>query len=55
MEEPKRIKLSDFNPSRKEPIKLPLKSETNVNHLYDEFGYVTSVEIIKNEDSKNGN
>jgi hypothetical protein len=55
MKEPKRIKLSDFNPNQKEPIRLPLKSETNVDHLYDEFGYVTSVEIIKNEDSENRN
>lgn len=54
MKEPKKIKLSDFEPKQKEPEKRPLKSEYgNVQHLYDEFGYVTSIEIIYENNSEN--
>ena len=56
MKEPKKIKLSDFEPQQKEPQKHRMLSDqqlvNNVQHLYDEFGYVTSIEI-RNEDIKN--
>lgn len=55
MKEPKRIKLSDFNTKQKEPSKRPLKSiDTLKLDLYDDFGYITSLEI-KNTDDENHN
>jgi hypothetical protein len=58
MEEPQKRKLSDFEPKQKQPKKYRMLSDQqlihNVQHLYDEFGYVTSIEI-NNENSKNNN
>lgn len=55
MKEPKKIKLSDFEPQQKEPIKRPLESNNpNTEHLYDDFGYVTTIEI-KNENHNENN
>ena len=51
MKEPKKIKLSDFTPTQKQPVKLPLKS------LQDEFELITTIEgarilIKKDENNK---
>lgn len=55
MKEPQRIKLSDFESQQKEPIKRPLKSKnSNIEHLYDEFGYITTIKI-KDEDHNENN
>jgi len=55
MKEPKRIRLSDFDAKQKEPNKRPLKSvDTKILDLYDDFGYVTSIEI-KNTDDEDHN
>lgn len=54
MKEPKKIKLTDFESQQKEPKKRPLKPEhSNVQHLYDEFGYVTSIEINYENNNEN--
>lgn len=54
MREPKKIKLSDFISNQKEPSKIPLEPSKNIEHLYDEFGYVLTIES-KNEDYKENN
>lgn len=54
MKEPKKIKLSDFVSNQKEPKKIPLEPVKNVEHLYDEFGYVLTIES-KNENNKENN
>lgn len=56
MKEPEKRKLSDFLPSKKEPEKKPLLSNNDVEHLFDIYGYVTSIEIIKDNvlDIKDG-
>lgn len=51
MKEPKKIRLSDFDTKQKEPHKRPLKSaDTKILDLYDDFGYVTSIEIQNTDD-----
>lgn len=55
--EPRKIPLSDFISMRKEPKKIPLTNNTE-HKLYDDFGYLTSIQINKenkNENHKQGN
>ena len=50
MKEPKKIKLSDFTHSQKEPVKVPLKS------LQEEFELITTIEgarILVKKDENN--
>lgn len=47
MKEPQKRKLSDFLPTQKEPEKKPLLPDTEVEHLFDIHGYVTSIEVKK--------
>lgn len=51
MEEPKRIKLTD-NPSHKDVLKRPLTRNTSMP-LYDDYGYLTFVEIKSDIDELN--
>ena len=54
MKEPKRIKLTDFESQQKEPKKRPLESSIeNIEHLYDDFGYVTTIQIKHEDNNKN--
>lgn len=49
MKEPKKIPLNPENPKTKQ---VPLtRLEPLIEHLYDEYGYVTTIEI-KNENSQ---
>jgi len=51
MKEPNKIRLSDFNTKQKEPNKIRLKSiHTQKLDLYDDFGYITSLEIKSTDD-----
>jgi hypothetical protein len=51
MKEPIKIKLTDA-PSSKDVKKNPLKP---VKLLYDEYGYITSVEYLENENNSQNN
>ena len=51
MKEPIKIKLTD-NPSNKTVKQIPLTS-TNPAALFDDYGYLTSIEIVSDIDQQN--
>ncbi|NDB60967.1 hypothetical protein EB001_21355 [bacterium] len=56
MKEPKRIKLSDFVPSQKEPEKIPLKSihnDTDYEHIVTIEGAKILVKKTNENNSQN--
>lgn len=58
MKEPEKRKLTNFKSKQKEPQKHRMLSDqqiiSDVQHLYDEFGYVTSIGI-NYENTKDSN
>lgn len=51
MKEPQKIKLTN-NPSNKDVKKTPLTTNQAI-HLYDDYGYLTSIEIENDIDAAN--